>query len=77
VRISLNVIAEFKARHYETWPDVPLPALGGDTPRDHVRTAEGRRAVEVLLKDMEFMEQTDPTTAFDVDRLRIELGLSR
>ncbi|WP_461393841.1 YecA family protein [Deferrisoma sp.] len=36
--------------HYEAWPDHPLPALGGKTPREAVRTAKGREQVEALLK---------------------------
>lgn len=71
------LLREHKARHYATWLDKPLPSLHGATPRDHVRTAEGRRAVEVLLAEIEFMEQADPDTAFDVSRLRVALGLPR
>ncbi len=34
------------------WCDMSIPALEGRTPREAVRTAEGRRAVEDLLADM-------------------------
>lgn len=71
----LAALAELKARHFATWPDQPLPALHGDTPREHVRSPKGKAAVELLLKDMEFLEQSDPATAYDVNRLRKELGL--
>ncbi|MCA9623696.1 MAG: hypothetical protein KC731_31960, partial [Myxococcales bacterium] len=71
----LAAIADHKARHYATWPDHPLPPFGGATPREHVKTKEGRRAVELLLKDMEHMEQSDPATAYDMDLIRRELGL--
>ena len=74
---ALAALAELKARHFATWPDQPVPALNGDTPREHLRRRGGKAAVELLLKDMEFLEQSDPRTAYDVDRLREELGLSR
>jgi len=41
------------ARHWESWPDEKLPALGGRTPRKAVRTADGREAVLALLADFE------------------------
>ena len=67
---------EFKRRHYETWPDHPLPALGGSTPRAAAKTAEGRRALDVLLKSMENMEQRGMgKNTFDFSPLRKDLGL--
>lgn len=48
------------ARRYRTWPDEPLPALGGRTPRQAVRDAAGRRAVVELLRTFEASERTQP-----------------
>jgi hypothetical protein len=71
-----KLLLEMKERHYATWPDEPLPALRGKTPRQAVRTAQGRDAVDVLLKEMENHERRwDGGAAFDVSRLRRELGL--
>ncbi len=71
-----QLVLEFKTRHYADWADHPLPALGGETPRAAVRTAKGRAAVDVLLKDMEHGEQTSPPASrFDFGILRRELGL--
>ena len=39
------------------WLDEKLPALDGKTPREAVRTPEGRKKVEELLKDFENMEE--------------------
>jgi len=39
------------------WLDEKLPALDGKTPREAVRTPEGREKVEELLKDWENMEE--------------------
>jgi hypothetical protein len=71
-----KILLEFKERHYATWPDEPLPALRGKTPREAVRTAQGRDAVDVLLKEMENHERRwEGPGAFDFSRVRRELGL--
>jgi len=71
-----QLILKFKRRHYADWPDHSLPALGGKTPREAIRTAQGRRATDVLLKQMENLEQSaDEGTAFDFAIIRRELGL--
>ena len=69
-------LLEFKQRHYAGWPDEPLPALAGKTPRAAIRTAQGRIAVDVLLKDMENREQRSAGgAAFDFSGLRRQLRL--
>ncbi|HRE91973.1 MAG TPA: DUF2384 domain-containing protein, partial [Myxococcota bacterium] len=45
-------ILRFKAAHYGTWPDHPLPALEGKTPRQAMRTQKGRAKVERLLAEL-------------------------
>ena len=48
----------------------------GKTPREAVRTAQGRDAVDVLLKDLENHERRwEGAGAFDFSRLRRQLGL--
>ena len=64
-------------RHYATWPDHPLPALGGMTPREAARTADGRRELDVVLKSMENREaRLRGADGFDFSGLRRELGLT-
>ncbi len=41
---------------YEDWADQPIPALGDRTPWEAVRTPEGRKAVEALLRSYERRE---------------------
>jgi hypothetical protein len=69
-----QLLLEFKQRHYDDWLDTPVPALGGKTPREAARTARGRSAVDVLLKDMEVHEQR-AGGGFDFSALRRELRL--
>lgn len=70
------VIRSLKHRHYSRWPDEALPALGGQTPREAVRSAEGRSAVDALLKQMENMEERIAgADGFDFAPIRRELRL--
>jgi hypothetical protein len=71
-----QLLLDFKRRHYAEWLDHALPALGGQSPREAVRTAQGRDAVDVLLKDMENHEQRHAgPDAFDFAEFRRKLGL--
>jgi len=73
---AAQLLLAFKEQHYVSWPDEPLPALGGKTPRAAAATAQGRSSVDVLLKDMENHEQRAGGEApFDFSGLRRELGL--
>ncbi|MBI4774742.1 MAG: SEC-C domain-containing protein [Deltaproteobacteria bacterium] len=55
-------LAEIISRHWESWVDQSIPALGGESPRDAVKTADGREAVEALLQDAERGLGLDPLT---------------
>jgi hypothetical protein len=73
-----EIVLQMKAAHYATWPDDPLPALGGKTARQAVKTKSSRQAVLELIRDMEHGEargakQGQP--AFDFTALRKTLGL--
>ncbi|MFZ5925957.1 MAG: SEC-C metal-binding domain-containing protein [Acidobacteriota bacterium] len=77
--IANPLIEQMLERHYSTWPDTPLPALGGKTPREAVRTPGGRREVEDLLLDFENEAEHDRREgrpAYDFSRLRRALGLN-
>jgi hypothetical protein len=71
-----QLLLDFKRRYYADWIDQHLPALGGLSPREAVRTARGRDAVDVLLKDMENHEhRSSEQSLFDFGELRRELKL--
>lgn len=65
-------------RRYRAWPDERLPALGDRTPRELVKTPEGRREVADLLT---FFEENpvdtaeDRSVAYDFGWLWDELGI--
>ena len=67
---------ESKRRDYAEWIDQPIPALNGKTPRESVRSADGRWAVDALLKHVENLEpRSNPDSPFDFKDIRLELGL--
>jgi SEC-C motif len=71
-----RLIRDFKERHYSRWPDQPLPALGGKTPRGAARTKRGRAQLDLLLRQMEHDEGRLPAAErFEVSGLRSQLGL--
>jgi hypothetical protein len=75
---AARVLAEFKDRHYRTWPDVPLPALGGRTPRHAARLKTVRPRLIDLLKDLENHEARNASPgspAYDFGWVWRELGL--
>ena len=73
-------VAEILAQHWEGWVDQEIPALGGKSPRDAVKTADGREAVEALLNDADRGRGQDSFTAEvnrkGTQRVREILGLN-
>jgi hypothetical protein len=60
------------------WVDEKIPALDGKTPREALRTPEGKKKVEELLKDFENMEERkkrDGEPYIDIDVLRKMLNI--
>ena len=46
-------LAKVLTAHWEDWVEQKIPALGGKTPRQEVKTPDGRESVEALLLDAE------------------------
>ncbi|MBW1730634.1 MAG: SEC-C domain-containing protein [Deltaproteobacteria bacterium] len=44
-------LEQMMAQHWDDWIDEEIPALGGKTPRQAVKTRDGRESVEALLLD--------------------------
>lgn len=49
-------------KHWESWVDDNIPALGGKSPREAIKSPDGREAVEALLQDAERDRGQDPFT---------------
>lgn len=62
---------------YMRWADEKVPALGGITPREAVKTSEGREKVIGLVNDWENRMSHGPNQPiqFDFEKLRRELGI--
>ena len=72
------LLAQQLAGHFATWPETSLPILGGRTPLDAVRHADGREMVEALVADVErhLTERFPGSHETIVARLRQRLGLA-
>jgi hypothetical protein len=72
-----EAVAKMAARHWEGWFEHPIPALENRTPRDAVKTAEGRELLEALLADYARKNRMQPGSPWnpDIEALRRELGL--
>ncbi len=78
--LEREVLAQFYDQHYRSWPDVPLPALGGRTPRKAAKLKTVRPKLEALLRQLENGSERDRLAgrpAADVAWLWGELGLER
>jgi hypothetical protein len=76
--LERQAILQMKTQHYATWPDDPLPALGGITARQAVKTKAGRKAVLDLIRGFEHSEARGAKAgqpAFDFKPIRRTLGL--
>ncbi len=75
-----RLIREWLDRHYRRWPDVPLPALKGKTPRQAAAHARSRPQLVDLLKSLEHNEARGilhDGEPYDFGWLWQELGLDR
>ncbi|MFP4034916.1 MAG: SEC-C metal-binding domain-containing protein [Desulfovermiculus sp.] len=73
-----QALEEMLTKHWQGWLDTEIPALGGKTPRQAVQTADGREAVQALLRDIEISDQRSNMQVSQqsyVDWARRELGL--
>jgi hypothetical protein len=78
--VQARVAADFYEQHYRKWPDTPLPALGGQAPREAAQKPVTRAKVIAVLKQMENRtnrQRRDGTTAYDFGWMWAELGLER
>jgi hypothetical protein len=79
--VQRRIIHEYLARHYETWPNLPLPALKGKTPLEAAADKRFRPAVIELLKSIDQLEarriEQTGGEPFDVSFLWERLGLQR
>ncbi len=68
---------EFKQQFYRDWLEHPVPALGGATPLEAIKSRDGRGRVKVLLKEIENRESGLPEgERLDLSWFRKELGFS-
>jgi len=71
------MMEETARQHWESWFDLPVPALDDMTPREAANTNEGRELLEslFLLYEIHNEEAADDYLKADIPALRRELGL--
>jgi hypothetical protein len=69
--------AELARRHWDTWLDTKVPALGNRTPRQAAKSASGRERLEALLAGYS-QDRVGGRNAFepDIAALKQKLGMS-
>jgi hypothetical protein len=72
-----RLVKEFMEKHWAAWPDTPLPALRGMTPRNAAKDPLGRELLESLLLSFESEAESEnhELQRIDTDKLRQELGM--
>lgn len=76
--VEEKLLGEFYEKHYRSWPDTPLPALGHRTPRRAARLKTLRPRVVALLKEFENNSERlrrEGRPAYDFGWMWKELGL--
>ncbi|MBI4206802.1 MAG: DUF2384 domain-containing protein [Betaproteobacteria bacterium] len=72
------MVKEHFRRHFESWVDQEIPALGGKTPRQAIKDPEGREMVEALVLQAERHGRAmqPPMDESIIRELRARLGLT-
>ena len=76
--IARQIMRDYLDKHYRETLDAPIPALGGKSPRQAVRTSAGRKKVIDWLKYLENRSATHgdgPIAEYDFGWMWGELGL--
>jgi len=76
--VERELVQKVLEEHYRKWPDTPLMALDGRTPREAMATPEGRAQVVDLLKSLQNGEEHkrgDGLAWYDVSKLKAALGI--
>jgi hypothetical protein len=61
--------------HWESWFDIPIPALGGITPREAAKSGDGRVLLESLLQEYENNSIEGDRFHPDIPYLKRQLGM--
>ncbi|MEN6466817.1 MAG: hypothetical protein ABFD62_16695 [Syntrophaceae bacterium] len=78
-----DILKEILARHYESWAEQKIPAIGNISPREAVKSPQGKLRVNDLLKELENRDERArrrgikiaDLMAFPADRIRKKLEL--
>ncbi len=72
------MLKEHLRSYYRNWAHMDIPALGGKTPRQAMKTNDGREMGEALLLDFERRAGHQPGLDQEIfDELRTTLGIGQ
>jgi len=80
LEVQQQLLAKLMERHWRKWLTEKIPALGGKTPKQAVRSKKGREQVRELLKSFENMEEHNRKAGkgfYDFSWMWDELGIER
>ncbi len=80
LEVQQQLLAKLMERHWRKWLTEEIPALGGKTPKEAVRSKKGREQVRELLKSFENMEEHNKKAGkgfHDFSWMWDELGIER
>ena len=73
-----EAMRQFREQYMQRWLDESIPALHGLTPREAAANPKHHRALDVLLRDIEYRDSRMPVDErTDIDALRATLGMPR
>ena len=63
--------------HWDSWVDIPVPALGNLTPREAAKDPVGREKLDGVFLHFEFMNRSQGINEFspDIAKLKKILGI--
>jgi hypothetical protein len=68
-------LEEHARKHWESWFDIAIPALGDITPREAAKSDKGRVLLESLLQEYENNSVEGDLFHPDIPHLKRELGM--
>ncbi|MEJ2671088.1 MAG: MbcA/ParS/Xre antitoxin family protein [Deltaproteobacteria bacterium] len=72
--IRQALLKDMYDKNYREWLNSPIPALDGKSPKKAIKSKEGRRRVEDLLRQMEYLHN-ESDADYDISWVRRELKL--
>ncbi|MEI6806063.1 MAG: hypothetical protein WCK49_06105 [Myxococcaceae bacterium] len=71
-----EALKKINEKHWQTWPDIPIPMLLGMTPREAAKASHMQERLQMLFLSLESKLPGD-SMGPDVNKLKEEIGFSK